>query len=89
MLRRLLASCGCRNPDDLTDFLMTGVAVVPLVVLLGTGFDEAIGVILIMLPAMVATIPWLHARSEAQRREEEAQALARATYLKQVTGRDR
>lgn len=89
MLFRLLAICGCRNPDDLTDFLMTGVAIVPLVVLLGTGFEEAFGVILVMLLALVATIPWLHARSEVQRREEEAQALARASYLKQITGKDR
>lgn len=89
MLLRLLAICGCRNPDELTDFLMTGIAVVPLVVFFGTGFEEAIGVILVMLLAIVVTIPWLHARSEAQRREEEAKALARAIYLKQITGKDR
>lgn len=89
MMSRLLARCGYRNPDQLADFLMTGVAVVPLVVFLGCGFDEAFGSMLVMLLAVIATIPWLHARSETQRREAEAQAAARAVFIKQITGKDR
>ncbi len=89
MMSRLLARCGYRNPDDLADFLMTGVAVVPLVVFLGCGFDEAFGLLLLMLLTVLGTIPWVHAQGEVRRREEEAQAAAQAAYLRQITGKDR
>ena len=89
MWLKLLASCGYRNPDELADFLMTGVAVLPLVVFFGCGFEEAFGVMLVMLVAAIALSPWLHARSEALRRDEEARAEAQAAYLRQITGKDR
>lgn len=89
MLARLLALCGYRKADELADFVMTGVAVVPLVVFLGTGIEEAFVVLLVMLVAMFAVFPWLHACDEVQREHEEAQAAAQAAYLRQITGKDR
>lgn len=89
MLAKILAACGYRSPDDLADFLMTGTAIAPLVVFLGCGFDEAFGVLLVMLLAILAMIPWLHVRGETQRREQQARAEAQADYLRQITGKDR
>ncbi len=89
MLARLLALCGYGKTEDLADFIMTGVAVVPLVVFLGSGIEQAFVLLLVMLVAMFAVFPWLHARGEVQREHEEAQAAAKAAYLRQITGQDR
>ena len=88
MPTKLLRRCGYRSPEDLVDFIMTGVAIAPMVVFLGCGFDEAFSVMLFMLLATIAVIPWLHVRSEAKRRDEEARAEAQAAYLRQITGKD-
>ena len=37
MLAKFLAACGYPKPDDIVDFVMTGVAVAPIVVGLGCG----------------------------------------------------
>lgn len=85
MLAKLFARCGYRKPADLADFVMTGVAVAPLVVFLGTGFEEAFLVLLVMLVGVFAVFPWLHARDEVEQEQEEA----RLAYLKRVIGKDR
>lgn len=39
MLAKFLAACGYPKPDDIVDFVMTGVAVAPIVVGLGCGLE--------------------------------------------------
>lgn len=85
MLTRILAACGYPKPDDIVDFVMTGVAVAPIVVGFGTGLDEAFGLLLVMLAAAFAVFPWSHAREQVRLREEED----RAAYLRKLTGKDR
>lgn len=84
MLNKILAACGYARPDDVVDFVMTGVAVAPFVVGLGCGFDEAFGLLLVLLVAAFAVFPWSHSREEVRLREEEA----RAAYLRRLTGKD-
>jgi hypothetical protein len=84
MLARLLAACGYRKPDDLSDFMMTGVAVLPIVAFFACGIGEAIMVMLLCLVPALMAFPWLHARDEIRRHEAEA----RAAYLRQITGRE-
>ena len=85
MLARILAACGYRKPDDLSDFMMTGVAVLPIVAFFASGIGEAMVVMLLCLVPALMTFPWLHARDEIRRQEEEM----RAAYLRQLTGRER
>jgi hypothetical protein len=85
MLARILAACGYPKPDDIVDFVMTGVAVAPMVVGFGTGFDEAFGLLLVMLGVAFVVFPWSQSREEARLREEQD----RAAYLRKLTGKDR
>lgn len=84
MLARILAACGYSKPEDLVDFLMTGVAVAPIVVFLGSGIGEAIMVMIgCLLPAFVA-FPWLYGREDIRRRKE----ADRIDSIRRLTGRD-
>lgn len=85
MLARLFSACGYRKPDDLTDFLMTGLAIVPIVLFFGCGIGEAILSMSLCLIAALMAFPWVHAQDEIRQRQDEA----RAAYLRQLTGRER
>ncbi|MBI5898421.1 MAG: hypothetical protein HZB40_04270 [Rhodocyclales bacterium] len=85
MLAKFLAACGYAKPDDIVDFVMTGVAVAPIVVGFGSGFEDAFGLLLVMLPAALMVFPWSRSREEIRLREEED----RAALLRQLTGKDR
>lgn len=84
MLARFLAACGYSSPDDLVDFLMTGVAVAPTVVFLGAGFGEAIAVMIACLVPALLVLPWLHARDSVKRRQE----MERLASVRRLTGQD-
>jgi hypothetical protein len=85
MFARIFAACGYAKPDDLIDFLMTGVAVAPVVVLLGCGFDEAFLVMLALLGPVFFVFPWIHARDDIRRRQE----AEREALLRRITGQGR
>lgn len=85
MFARIFAACGYAKPDDLVDFLMTGVAVAPVVVFLGCGFDEAFLVMLALLGPAFFAFPWAHARDEIRRRQE----AEREALLRRITGQHR
>ncbi len=85
MLARLFSACGYRKPDDLSDFMMTGVAILPIIAFFGCGIGEAIMVMLLCLVPTLIAFPWVHAKEETRRREEEA----REAYLRQISGRQR
>ena len=86
MLHRLLEFCGYAGPDDISDFMMTGAAVAPIVVFIGAGLGEAIIVTLLcLLPALVV-LPWLSVRSEELARQEVAREEARRESVRRLTG---
>jgi len=85
MLAKFLAACGYSKPDDIVDFVMTGVAVTPIVVGLGCGLEAGFLVLLVMLPLMFLVFPWSQSREEIRQREAEEHA----AYLRRLTGRDR
>ncbi|MBI5108949.1 MAG: hypothetical protein HZA62_09385 [Rhodocyclales bacterium] len=85
MLARFFAVCGYTKPDDLVDFLMTGVAVAPIVVFLGCGFDEAFLVMLALLGPVFFVFPWIHARDNIRRHQE----AEREVLLRRITGQGR
>lgn len=85
MLDRIFAACGYSKPDELIDCLMTGVAVTPIVVFLGCGFDEAFLVMLALLGPAFFVFPWIYAHHDIQRRQE----AEREALLRQITGQGR
>ena len=85
MLEKILTACGYAKPDDIVDFVMTGVAVAPVVVGVGSGLEDAFGPLLAMLAAVLLVFPWSWSREEARLRREED----RAAYLRQLMGKDR
>ncbi len=85
MLARIFAACGYSKPDDLVDFLMTGIAVAPVVVWLGCGFGEAFLVMLALLGPVFLVFPWIHAHDDIRRRQEEE----REALLRRITGQGR
>jgi hypothetical protein len=56
-----------------------------MVVGFGTGFDEAFGLLLVMLGVAFVVFPWSQSREEARLREERD----RTAYLRKLTGKDR
>lgn len=85
MLAKFLAAHGYAKPDDIVDFVMTGVAVAPIVVGLGCGLEAGFMVLLVMLPPMFLVFPWSWSREEIRQREAEEHA----AYLRKLTGKDR
>lgn len=85
MLAKFLVVCGYSKPEEIVDLVMTGVAVVPIVVGLGCDLEAGFMVLLVMLPLMFLVFPWSHSREEIRQREAEEHA----AYLRRLTGKDR
>lgn len=84
MFRRLLSYLGYRSPDDVVDFVMTGIAVAPIVVFLGNDIGNAILVLFSGLVLMLFVFPWAKCEEEARQAEEDA----REELRRQISGKD-
>lgn len=78
MFKRLLAYLGYGSPDDIVDFVMTGVAVAPIIVFLGSDIENAVLVLFSFMLPMLLVFPWAKGQDEArQAREDERETLRR------------
>lgn len=84
MFQRLLAFLGYGSPDDIVDFVMTGIAVAPIVVFAGSDIENAILVLFLCLGPMLLVFPWAQAEHEARQAKE----AARRALRRQITGKD-
>lgn len=85
MFQRLLAYLGYGSPDDIIDFVMTGVAVAPAVVFVGSNIENAIIVLVGGLIPMLLVFPWAKGKQETH----EAAEAAREARRRSISGKDK
>lgn len=72
MLARVFRFLGCRSPEDIMDFVMTGAAALPVMFFL-SGFEEQAAVTMLLAVLSVLLVgSWTHGLREAADAEEDA-----------------
>ena len=84
MLARLFALMGCRRPDQIMDFVMTGATTLPILFFLGGLEVEAAVTMMISILAIIFTSVWTHALEEI----EAAKDAEREELRRKISGGD-
>lgn len=84
MLERIREWLGYRSPDDIVDFAMTGIAVVPVVAFFGVSVESAVVVLFLCMLPMLLVFLWAHAENEAR----QAREAARKALCRRISGED-
>lgn len=84
MLARFFALLGCRRPDQIMDFVMTGASALPVMFFLGGWEVEAAVTMMVGIIAIIFASVWTHALEEI----EAAKDAARKELKRKITGGD-
>lgn len=85
MLARVFALLGCRRPDQIMDFVMTGATALPIMFFLGGLETEAAVTMMFSIIAIIFASVWTHALEEI----EAAKDAEREELRKKISGGDR
>lgn len=72
MLARVFHFLGCRSPEDIMDFAMTGAAALPVMFFLSGYEDQAAVTMLLAVLSVLLVGSWTHGLREAADAEEAA-----------------
>jgi len=84
MLKRLFKLFGYRTGDQIMDFIMVGVVVIPIMLLVDDQEDAAALAMAFALPAILLGGAWTH----GLRAVEDDEARRRAEFRRRISGRD-
>lgn len=83
MFSRLFEWLGYRQPEDFTDFVMTGAVVAPFTAFIGSDAETAIVVMFACLLPIFFVFPWAQAQEELR----EAEQRARDELKRRISGK--